>query len=140
MAKPREENLIFILGARGVGKTSLKNVISGREFNEKEAHSKIGITTSYLTVDDKNYCIKELTDNDNFSETKNLKYRLEEILLIFVVFSVDDENSLEYAKEVEKLTGLKVKYTSVRSDLVKELEGEIENILPLNLINYGLWV
>ena len=35
MAKPREENLIFILGARGVGKTSLKNVISGREFNKK---------------------------------------------------------------------------------------------------------
>lgn len=49
-------------------------------------------------------------------------------------------DSLEYAKGVEKLTGLKVKYTSVRSDLVKDLEGKIENILPLNLINYGLWV
>ena len=49
-------------------------------------------------------------------------------------------NSLNYAKEVEKLTGLKVKYTSVRSDLVSEVDGSIENILPLNLINYGLWV
>ena len=49
-------------------------------------------------------------------------------------------DSLEYAKGVEKLTGLKVKYTSVRADLVKDLEGKIENILPLNLINYGLWV
>ena len=49
-------------------------------------------------------------------------------------------NSLDYAKEVEKLTGLKVKYTSVRSDLVSEVDGLIENILPLNLINYGLWV
>ena len=49
-------------------------------------------------------------------------------------------NSLNYAKEVEKLTGLKVKYTSVRSDLVSEVDGLIENILPLNLINYGLWV
>ena len=49
-------------------------------------------------------------------------------------------NSLNYAKEVEKLTGLKVKYTSVRSDLVSEVSGLIENILPLNLINYGLWV
>ena len=46
----------------------------------------------------------------------------------------------EREKEVEKLTGLKVKYTSIRSDLVKEFNGEIENILPLNLINYGLWV
>ncbi len=49
-------------------------------------------------------------------------------------------DSLNYAKEVEKLTGLKVKYTSIRSDLVKEFNGEVENILPLNLINYGLWV
>ena len=49
-------------------------------------------------------------------------------------------DSLEYAKGVEELTGLKVKYTSIRADLVKDLEGKIENILPLNLINYGLWV
>lgn len=49
-------------------------------------------------------------------------------------------NSLEYAKEVSKLTGLEVKYTSVRADLVKEVEGIVDNIIPLNLINYGLWV
>ena len=49
-------------------------------------------------------------------------------------------NSLEYAKEVAKLTGLEVKYTSVRTDLVKEVEGIVDNIIPLNLINYGLWV
>ena len=49
-------------------------------------------------------------------------------------------NSLDYAKKVSKLTGLEVKYTSIRSDLVKEFNGEIDNILPLDLINYGLWV
>ena len=49
-------------------------------------------------------------------------------------------NSLEYAKEVSKLTGLEIKYTSVRADLVKEVEGLVDNIIPLNLINYGLWV
>ena len=49
-------------------------------------------------------------------------------------------SSLEYAKKVEELTGLKVKYTSVRADLVNEVKNEIDNILPLNLINYGLWV
>ena len=49
-------------------------------------------------------------------------------------------DSLEYAKEVSKLTGLEVKYTSVRSDLVKEVSDVIDNIIPLNLINYGLWV
>ena len=49
-------------------------------------------------------------------------------------------DSLDYAKKVEELTGLEVKYTSIRSDLVKEFNGEIDNILPLDLINYGLWV
>ena len=49
-------------------------------------------------------------------------------------------NSLDYAKKVSELTGLEVKYTSIRSDLVKEFNGEIDNILPLDLINYGLWV
>ena len=49
-------------------------------------------------------------------------------------------SSIDYAKKVSKLTGLEVKYTSVRSDLVKEVEGQIDNIRPLNLINYGLWV
>ena len=49
-------------------------------------------------------------------------------------------DSLDYAKEVSKLTGLEVKYTSIRSDLVDNLKGKIDNILPLSLINYGLWV
>ena len=49
-------------------------------------------------------------------------------------------NSLEYAKEVSKLTGLEIKYTAIREDLVKEFNGEIDNIIPLKLINYGLWV
>lgn len=49
-------------------------------------------------------------------------------------------DSIEYANEVAKLTNLEVKYTAVRADLVKEVEGLVDNILPLNLINYGLWV
>ena len=49
-------------------------------------------------------------------------------------------DSIDYANEVAKLTNLEVKYTAVRSDLVKEVSDKIDNILPLNLINYGLWV
>ena len=49
-------------------------------------------------------------------------------------------NSLEYAKEVSRLTNLEIKYTAIRSDLVNELKDKIDNILPMHLINYGLWV
>jgi len=49
-------------------------------------------------------------------------------------------DSIDYANEVAKLTNLEVKYTAVRADLVKEVSDKIDNILPLNLINYGLWV
>ena len=100
MSNNNEEKVIYILGARGVGKTSLKNKITGKEFNENQPHSKIGVTSSHFSNNNKNYCIKELTDNDNFSETNNLKNKLEELLLILVVFAVDDENSLEYAKSL----------------------------------------
>lgn len=48
--------------------------------------------------------------------------------------------SMKYADEVAKQTGLEVKYTAVRFDLVDKLKGKIKNILPLKLINYGLWV
>lgn len=41
-------------------------------------------------------------------------------------------NSIEYAKEIEKATGLKVKFTAVREDLIESIKG-IENLLPLRL-------
>lgn len=41
--------------------------------------------------------------------------------------------SLEYAREVEDITGLPVKCTSVKDDLYTELYGKIENLLPLKL-------
>ena len=41
-----------------------------------------------------------MTDDDNFSQTRILQNQLEEIILIIIVFSVDDEESLEYAKSL----------------------------------------
>ena len=46
----------------------------------------------------KEFTIKELTDDDSFSTTKILKNELEEIILIFIVFGLDDKKSFEYAK------------------------------------------
>ena len=95
-----QPNTIYIVGARGVGKTSLLNVILGKGYNENIRHSRIGITTSNYRLKDRDLIIKELTDDDNFSQTKILKNQLEEVILIIVVFAIDNEDSLEYAKSL----------------------------------------
>jgi len=93
-------NTIYILGGRGVGKTSLLNVLLGKGYDENITESKIGIETFLYQINGKKFIIKELTDDDNFSQTKILQNQLEEIILIIIVFSVDDEESLEYAKSL----------------------------------------
>ena len=93
-------NTIYILGGRGVGKTSLLNVLLGKGYDENITESKIGIETYLYQINGKKLIIKELTDDDNFSQTRILQNQLEEIILIIIVFSVDDEESLEYAKSL----------------------------------------
>ena len=100
MLKNGEENVIYILGSKGVGKTSLANILSGKEFNENEKHTKKSVKTCHYLSDNKNLTLKELTDDENFSITKNLKNILEELIAIIVIFSVDDEKSLEYAESL----------------------------------------
>lgn len=95
-----QQRTIYIVGGRGVGKTSLLNALLGIQFNENINHSKFGITSSLYKSEDKEIIINELTDDDNFSYTNILKNQLEEIFLIIVVFSIDDEDSLEYAKSL----------------------------------------
>ena len=100
MSKSNDEIVLYILGARGVGKTSLINILLGREFSDDEKHTKRGIKTHYYQNEKKNYIIKELTDDENFSVAKNLKDCLEELTMIFVLFSIDDEKSLDYAESL----------------------------------------
>ena len=94
------QSTMYIVGGRGVGKTSLLNALLGIKFNENINQSKIGITSTFYKTDNKEIIINEITDDDNFSYTNILKNQLEEIFLIIVVFSIDDENSLEYAKSL----------------------------------------
>ena len=94
------QSTIYIVGGRGVGKTSLLNALLGMKFNENINHSKIGINSTFYKTENKEIIINEITDDDNFSYTNFLKNQLEEIFLIIVVFSIDDEDSLEYAKSL----------------------------------------
>jgi GTPase SAR1 family protein len=93
-------NTIYILGKRGVGKTSLLNILLGRGYDENITKSRLGIKSSLYKINNKELIIKELTDDDNFTNTKILKNHLEEVILIMVVFAIDDEDSLEYAKSL----------------------------------------
>lgn len=49
-------------------------------------------------------------------------------------------NSVEYANEVSRLTGLPVKMTTVKSSLLRELESEINNIVPIDLYVRQSWL
>ena len=100
MSKYGNESVIYLLGARGVGKTSLINILLGREFRENEIHTKKGIKSHHYQTEKNNFLIKELTDDENFSMTKNLQNSLEELMLILVMFSIDDEKSLDYAENI----------------------------------------
>ena len=100
MDKLIEENVIYILGSRGVGKTSLINKLKGKDFNQNEIHSEKGISSTKCNIDNTIYNIKELTDDGNFNITSALKNYLEEIMVIIILFSIDDEKSLEYAKSL----------------------------------------
>ena len=109
-------NTIYIVGRKGAGKTSLLNIILGKGYNENIKRSKIGIKTSFYKYNDKELIIKELTDDADFSNTNILKNQLEEIILILVVFAIDDEDSLEYAKSL---------ITFINSNITYNLEIQI---------------
>ncbi len=49
-------------------------------------------------------------------------------------------NSVSYAKEVSKLSGLPIKMTTVKRSLYDELNGEIENTMPLDLYVRQSWL
>lgn len=55
-----------------------------------------------------------------------------------ITTSLDIMKSVPFANEVSKRTGLEVRYTAIRKDLACQVN--LENILPMELIDYGLWV
>ena len=48
---------------------------------------------------------------------------------------------LEFAKEVSKITGLKLAFTAVKEQLINEqIKNSTNDILPINPIVYGNWL
>ena len=41
--------------------------------------------------------------------------------------------SMDYADEVSKITGLPIKMTAVKAELMDDLQGKVENLFPLNI-------
>ena len=93
-----EQNKIYILGSRGVGKTSLLGILLSKEFSDKIHPSKNGIAKVTYQKGNKNLTIKDLTDDENFTYTKKLQNELEDVILIIILFSLVDKESFEYAK------------------------------------------
>jgi len=96
--KVDEQNRIYIIGGKGVGKTTFLYQIQSGKFQSDLSPSKRGIIKSTYKYGNKEFTLKDFTDDDNFTTTNILKNELEEALLIFVLLSVDDPKSFEYAK------------------------------------------
>lgn len=47
--------------------------------------------------------------------------------------------SVPYAEELSRVTGLEIKFTAVRNDLLGELSQYLENLMPVELIKYVNW-
>ena len=94
-----EQNKIYIIGGKGVGKTSLFQLIFVNNINDVQP-SEIGIVKSNYKNEEKIFTIKDLTDNEEFVYTNKLKSELEDVLIILVLFAFDNLDSFKKAKNL----------------------------------------
>ena len=93
-----EQNKIYIIGGKGVGKTTFFHLIFSDKYKEDLEPSNPGLIISNFKRGSKVFTIKDLTDDENFTKTNILKNELEDVILIFILFSLVDKKSFEYAK------------------------------------------
>ena len=95
-----EENKIYIIGGKGVGKTSFFHLIFEDKFIDDLDPSKPGIIKSEYTKGNIKFTIKDLSDDETFEKTKIFTNELEEVILVFIIFALNDKSSFEYAKNL----------------------------------------
>ena len=93
-----EENKIYIIGGKWGGKTSFFHLIFEDKFINDLSPSKPGIIKSEYIKGKIKFTIKDLSDDKTLRKTKILTNNLEDILLIFVMFSLIDKSSFEFSK------------------------------------------
>ena len=100
-----EPNKVYILGSKGVGKTSFVNKLINKPFNEKIKSTDIGIQSIKLNLENKFFTLKEVTDNNEFKNTTIFKNDIEDILIIFIIFSLTNKESNEHTKRLIEIIG-----------------------------------
>ena len=100
-----EPNKIYILGSKGVGKTSFVNKLINKPFSEKIKSTEIGIQSIKLNLENKFFTLKEVTDNNEFKNTTIFKNDIEDILIIFIIFSLTNKESNEHTKRLIEIIG-----------------------------------
>ena len=95
-----EPNKVYILGSRGVGKSSFVNQLVNKPFDEKIKSTEIGIYSQKLNLENKFFTLKEVTDDDEFKNTSIFKNDIEDILIIFIIFSLTIKESYEHTKRL----------------------------------------
>lgn len=146
-----EPNKVYIIGGKGVGKTSLFNLIFDSKFSDSIEESEVGIQTSKYVKDKKEITFKDLTDDENFNLMNDiLKNELEDVLLIFVVFTLGDDESFKHAQSLISFINSNIinnsdlhiillgnKYDLVEGNLDKEEKLKIEKYVgELENCNY----
>jgi GTPase SAR1 family protein len=100
-----EPNKVYILGSKGVGKSSFVNQLVNKPFDEKIKSTEIGIYSQKLNLENKFFTLKEVTDDDEFKNTSIFKNDIEDILIIFIIFSLTIKDSYEHTKRLIEIIG-----------------------------------
>lgn len=137
-----EPNKIYIIGGRGVGKTSLFNLIFDNKFSDSIQPSEIGIVASKFKKDKSEITFKDLTDDENFTSTKVLKNELEDVLLIFVLFTLGDNESFEHAQSLisfinDNIINNKEMHIILLGNKYDLVENNLENEILMKIENYA---
>jgi small GTP-binding protein len=94
-----EPNKIYIIGDRGVGKSSLIKRIKGEySAEDTSGNNSLGIHSSQFIFDNCTITFKDLSDTPKWKYTKILSDEIEEVKAIIVVFALNSKKSFEHSK------------------------------------------
>lgn len=110
-----------------------------RYFNEEEYDMHFVVNTGRPLTKDAEGVIDYIREIENASRLK-VKYLINNANLSYETKIDDILYGQKVVKEVSKITGLPIKFTAVREDLIDKLSGEIEGeIFPIKIFMLPPW-